>query len=86
MLVGMVLGGFRGMVRRVEPMPMGHMSVVRRFLMIASFVMPGGFAMMICCVLVVLRGFFVVFCACVCTHTFPLSCGPTSFSRLLHRH
>jgi hypothetical protein len=84
MLIGMVFGGFLGVVLRVQGMAGCHMGVVRRLFVIACFMMFGGFAVMSRCVLVVFRCFLVVFCACVFTHKFRLSCGaPISFCSLL---
>jgi hypothetical protein len=56
MLVGMVLSRFTGMVGRLEPVSVSDMGVVRRFLVVAGFMVHGSFAMMSCRV-------FVVFCA-----------------------
>jgi hypothetical protein len=46
MLVSMVFGGLAGMMHRVKPMAMRDMRMVRGFLVIPSFVMLGGLAMM----------------------------------------
>ena len=53
MFVGMVLRGFRGVMRRMEPVAVSDMGVVRRLLGIAGFMVFGSFAMMDCCVFVV---------------------------------
>jgi hypothetical protein len=55
MRVGMVLGGFAGVMCRMKSMPLRDMRMVRRDLVIARFMMFGSFAMMRGCV-------FVVFC------------------------
>ena len=74
MLVGMVLSRFTGVVGRLEPVPVGDMGVVRRFLVVAGFMVYGSFAMMSCRVFVVFCRLVVVLCACMHTHTFHLSC------------
>jgi hypothetical protein len=73
MLVGMVLGRFRRVVRRMERVAGCDVGVVRCFLVIAGFMMFGGFAMMNGSVFVVFGGFLVVLCAWMCTHGFHLS-------------
>jgi hypothetical protein len=70
MLVGMVLGGFRGMMRRMKSVAGSDMGVVRRLLVIAGFVVLRSFAMMICCVFVVFCRLLVMLGAGVCTHSF----------------
>jgi hypothetical protein len=74
MFVGMVLRGFRGVMRRMEPMAVSDMGVVRRLLVIAGFMVFGSFAMMNCCVFVVFCRLLVMLGAGMCTHTFHLSC------------
>lgn len=73
MLVGMVLGRFRRVMRRMESVAVSDMGVVGRFLVIAGFVMFGGFAMMNGSVFVVFGGFLVMLCAWMCAHRFHLS-------------
>jgi len=68
MLVGMLFSRFTGVVRRVESVPMSDVGVVRRFLMIAGFMVFGSFAMMSCCVFVVFCRLRVVLCTCMRTH------------------
>lgn len=55
MLAGVVLGRFPGVMRRVKPVPVSDMRVVRRFLVIPACVVLGSFPMMS-------RRLFVVFC------------------------
>ena len=73
MLVGMVLSRFTGVVGRLEPVPVGDMGMVRRFLVVAGFMVHGSFAMMSCRVFVVFCCLVVVLCACMHTHTSYLS-------------
>src|ERR1017187_9380682 len=63
-----------GMVGALEPVPVGDMGMVRRFLVVAGFMVHGSFAMMSCRVFVVFCCLVVVLCACMHTHTFHLSC------------
>jgi len=72
MLVGMVLGRFRRVVRRMERVAGCDVGVVRGFRVIAGFMMFGGLAMMNGSVFVVFGGFLVVLCAWMCTHRFHL--------------
>jgi hypothetical protein len=74
MLVGMVLRGFRGVMRRMESVAGSDMGVVRRLLVIAGFMVLGSFAMMSCRVFVVFCRLLVVLGAGMFTHTFHLSC------------
>ena len=53
--VGVVFGGFRGVVFGVKPMPVSDMCVVRGFFVIASFGVLGRF-------FVVLRSLLMMFC------------------------
>ena len=64
MLVGMVFGRFAGVMCRMKRVPLSDMRVVRRFLVIAGFMVGCAFAMMggclfvvFCCLLVVLGTF-----------------------------
>jgi len=68
MLVGMVLGRFFRVVSGVKPVSMGDMRMVRRLVMIAGFVMLGGFKVMSSRVLVVFRCLLMVFRAWVSRH------------------
>jgi hypothetical protein len=61
MLVGAVFSGFLGVMRRMKPVPVSDVRVVRRFLVIAGFMMLGSFAMMSRCVFVVFYRLLVVF-------------------------
>jgi hypothetical protein len=58
MLIGMVFGDLAGVVCGMQGMSMSDMGVVPRLLVVAGFVVPGGFALMSCCM-------FVVFCRLV---------------------
>lgn len=70
----MVFSRFTSVVDRMEPMPVSDMGVVRSFLVIAGFMVPGSFAMMCCRVFVLFCSPVVVFCACMRTHNVsPLS-------------
>jgi hypothetical protein len=50
-----------GVVRCMMQVPLSGMRVMRRSLVVASFVVPGSFAMVACCVFVVLGSLVVVF-------------------------
>jgi hypothetical protein len=52
----------------VQRVPMRHLGVVRRFLVISGLGVLGGFAMMLRCVLVVFRGFLVMLVDLVAVH------------------
>jgi hypothetical protein len=80
MLVGMVFGRFRRMMRRMESVAVSDMGVVRCFLVISGFVMFGGLAMMNGSVFVVFGGFLVVLCTGMFTHRFYLSVRRVRFS------
>jgi hypothetical protein len=67
MLIGMVFGGLAGVMCRIKPVAVCDVRMVRRFLVIAGFMVLGSFAMMnrclfvmFCCLLVML-GTFVGF-------------------------
>jgi hypothetical protein len=64
--------GFRMMFFGVAGMTVGAMRMMRRLLVIARFVMLGGFAMMLRSVLVMFGGFMMVLDACVIAHV----CSP----------
>ena len=68
---------FRVMFFGVAGMTVGAVSMVRRLLVLASFVILGGFAMMLRCVLVMFRGLVVMLDACVAAHV----CSPGLVSR-----
>jgi hypothetical protein len=61
---GVGLGGFGSVVRGVMQMAVRDVGMVRGSMVIASFVVPGGFPMMTCGVLVVLSGFVVMVVCC----------------------
>lgn len=54
----------------VAGMPVGGMRVMRRLLVIAGLVMLGGFAMMLCCMLVVFGRLVVMLHALMFAHMF----------------
>lgn len=60
MLVRVVLGRFFRVMRRIGLMSLGYLGMVRRLFMIASFVMLGGFPVVIGRVLMMIGGFSVV--------------------------
>ena len=66
--VGVVLGGFAGVVRGMQPVAMGDMRVVRGFLVILVYVVFRGFAVVGRRVLVMFGGFLVVFGSFVMVH------------------
>ena len=63
-----MLGRFAAVMGRVRCMAMGGMGVMRGFLVVAVFVMLGGFAIMMGGVLVVFRGGAMMFSAFVGRH------------------
>ena len=66
--LGMMFLGMAGM-------PVGAMGVVRRLLVIAGLMVPGGFAVVLCCLLVVFGGLVMVLDACVVSHiSLPAQC------------
>jgi hypothetical protein len=65
-LVGMMLGGFSRVMRRVLGMPMGNMGMMASLLVIPGFVVLAGFTMMFRGVLVMLGRFLVVLDAFMC--------------------
>ena len=67
-LVGVVFSGFRGVMCRMNPVPVSDMRVVRGFPVIPGFVMLGSLAMMIRCVFVVFCRLLVMLCAFVGCH------------------
>jgi hypothetical protein len=59
----------------VAGMSVGAMGVVRRLLVIAGLMVPGGFAVVLRCLLVVLGGLVMVLDACVVSHnSLPVQC------------
>ena len=64
----MMAAGLGVMFFGVAGMAVGGVSVVRRLVVIAGFVMPGGFAVMLRRVLVMLGGLVMVLDACVVAH------------------
>jgi hypothetical protein len=74
-MLGVQLGCFGCVVSGVMCMPVRSVSVVRRSLVIAGFVMLGGLAMMMGGVFVVLSGVFVVFSSLL-GHVSSLKFGP----------
>ena len=67
-MLGVMTAGLGVMFLGVAGMAVGAVGVVRRFFVIASFVMPGGFAVMFRRVLVVFGGLVMVLNACVVAH------------------
>jgi hypothetical protein len=65
-LVGMKFAGFFGMMRRVQRMPMGNVSVMSGALVVACFVMSCGFAVMFGCGFVMMGSLMMVIGAFVC--------------------
>ena len=72
MLVGMVFGRFAGVMCRMKRVPLSDMRVVRRFLVIAGFMVRGSFAMMSSCLFVVFCRLFVVLGTFVGCHESPV--------------
>ena len=64
MRFGVGLGGFRGVMRGVMQMALGNVGMMRSSMVIAGFMVPGGFTMMTRGVLVVLSGFVVMVVCC----------------------
>jgi hypothetical protein len=60
MLVGMVFGGFFSVMCRMKAMPVSDMRMVRRFLVVAGFMVLGSLKMMSRCVSVVFCRLLVV--------------------------
>jgi hypothetical protein len=63
MVLGVGLGRFGGVVLRMYEVAVGGVGVMRRFFMVAFAMVPGGFAMMPCRVVVVL-GCLVMMIGC----------------------
>jgi hypothetical protein len=62
LLVGVSLGGFAGVMDRVQMVPMGGMRVMRSLVVRPGIVMCCRLLVMACRVIVVLRGFPMMFC------------------------
>jgi uncharacterized membrane protein len=67
-MLGVMTAGFDVVMFGVAGMAVGAVGVVRRFFVIASIMMLGGFAMMLGCVLVVFGGLVMVLNACMVAH------------------
>jgi hypothetical protein len=67
-MLGVVAAGLGVVLFRVAGVAMGTVGMMRRLLMIAGFVMLGGFAMMFRRMLVVFGGLVMVLNACVVAH------------------
>ena len=72
-VLGVMTAGLGVVLFGVAGMTVGAVGVVRRLLVIAGFMMLGGFPVVNGSVFVVFRRFLVVFCAWMCTHRFHLS-------------
>jgi hypothetical protein len=87
-MLGVGLGGFRGVVRRVMKMPLGGVRVVRRGLVIIGFVMTCGFTMMTGGVFVVIGCLGMMLC-CLFGHRsslrFESGCSGYSAPALVNR-
>jgi hypothetical protein len=68
LLLGVMAAGFGMMFFGVAGMAMRGVGVVRGFLVVAGFVMPGGLAMMLRGLLVVVGGLVMMLDACVIAH------------------
>jgi hypothetical protein len=73
-LIGMMFSGFSRVMASVLSVPMCYMGVMAGFLVVSTFVVLGGFTMVLRCVLMVLRSREVVLCA------FMFHCGYLSMS------
>jgi hypothetical protein len=73
MVLGVMLARLGAMVRRMLGMPMRAVRVMSRLLVIACLVVLGGFAMVLCCVLVMFRGTGVMIGPFVRSHSASLS-------------
>jgi hypothetical protein len=65
-LVGVVLGGFFAMMRRVQRVAVGNMSVVSSALVVAGFMVSSGFAVMFGCGFMMMRSLMMMVGAFVC--------------------
>jgi hypothetical protein len=70
-LLGVVLGRFHGVMRCVGVMSLGYLGMMRRLFMIACFVVPGGFPVVIGRVLMMVGGFSVMMCSFLRHGCFP---------------
>ena len=74
-MLGVMTAGFDVMMFGMAGMAMGAVGVMRRLVMVACFMMPGGFAVMLRRVLVVFGGLVMVLDACVVAHGgLPVGC------------
>ena len=69
-MLGVMTAGLDMMMFGMAGMAVGAVGVVRRLLVIAGFMMLGGFAMMLCGVLVMFGSLVMMVDACVVTHVF----------------
>jgi hypothetical protein len=76
-LLGMIAAGFNVVMFGVAGVTVGAVGMVRRFFVIASFVMLGGFTVMLGRMLMMFGGFVVMLNACMVFHDF----SPGSISR-----
>ena len=67
-LCGMVLAGFFGMMGSVQMVPMRDVRMMPRLFVFPRLVLFGGLPMMAGSLLVVLRGFVVMFCSGMASH------------------
>jgi hypothetical protein len=69
-MLGVMTAGLDMMMFGMAGMTVGTLGVVRRLLVIAGLMMPGGFAMVLGCVLVVFGRLVMMVNACVVAHVF----------------
>ena len=69
-MLGVMAAGLGMMFLGVAGAPVGAVGMVRRLLVIAGFMMLGGFAMMLCGVLVMFGSLVMMVDACVVAHVF----------------
>ena len=67
-LCGVVFASFLGVMGGVQMMPMRDVCMMPRLLMVSGLVLFGGLPMMAGGMLVVLRGFVVMFCSGMASH------------------
>jgi hypothetical protein len=67
-MFGMMTAGFHVVMFGMAGMAMSTVGMVRRFFVIAGFVMFGGFTVMFCRVLVMFSGLMVMLDACMVAH------------------
>jgi hypothetical protein len=74
-MLGVMTAGFGVVFFGMAGMAMGGMGVVRGLFVIAGFMMLGGFAVMLRCVLVMFGGLVMMLDACVVAHdSLPVCC------------